>query len=381
MSEVRDLHLRAMVLVDEATHARQAGQNERAREVLLDAFRAEREAALRLAPRTDLEPTRSVLLRSAAALAMECGEMRSAESLIAHGLAGDPPDEIADELRDLLDEVNFRRHLQLRGVSLADNEVQFAVAGDAVGHGTVLTDEFVSRVQVAEKIIYRTAERQSGLPFRERGAPRRQIRSDYELFMSTPRAASYAVTFKLGRTEQLALPGGLRSPADVIDELMKCLNMYNRSDEEGLERHIGNDIYYRNFLGLVQQMAPDGAAIKLVGLTTIRDGQQNYIEITRPRPIRRSTNTPSARRRQRGPVTVVGELRYADSMPKAAGSSSDDVIRLLDSSGAVHRIRVPQGMMTDIVRPLWEDRVAVTGTRQRGVIHLDDIRRADEEDE
>jgi hypothetical protein len=41
-------------------------------------------------------------LRIAAVLAIECNELRDAERLIGRALSGNPPDDIADELRDLL---------------------------------------------------------------------------------------------------------------------------------------------------------------------------------------------------------------------------------------------------------------------------------------
>ena len=51
-----------------------------------------------------------MLHRSAATLAVECGELRYAERLIGRALAGNPPEDIADELRDLLlEEVYSRR--------------------------------------------------------------------------------------------------------------------------------------------------------------------------------------------------------------------------------------------------------------------------------
>jgi hypothetical protein len=78
-----------------------------ARERLLQAFDRERQAADRVAGDVSLEPTRSVLHRSAASLALECGALREAERLIATALSGDPPEEIAEELRDLLEQVYF----------------------------------------------------------------------------------------------------------------------------------------------------------------------------------------------------------------------------------------------------------------------------------
>ena len=53
----------------------------------------------------DIEPTRSVLHRSAATLAWRCEEYDVARRLIDRALAGNAPPEIAAELNDLLREV------------------------------------------------------------------------------------------------------------------------------------------------------------------------------------------------------------------------------------------------------------------------------------
>lgn len=61
----------------------------------------ERRAAMEFKDRIKYEPTRSVLFRSAATLANLAGDKRECERLLCMGLAGNPPDEIADELRQL----------------------------------------------------------------------------------------------------------------------------------------------------------------------------------------------------------------------------------------------------------------------------------------
>jgi hypothetical protein len=96
-----------MRLLDEADAARRNGNVQLARERLRQAFDLERQAADLVAGDLSQEPTRSVLHRSAASLALECGVLREAERLIAVALSGDPPDEIAEELRDLLEQVYF----------------------------------------------------------------------------------------------------------------------------------------------------------------------------------------------------------------------------------------------------------------------------------
>jgi hypothetical protein len=107
MNQIKDLHREAMRLVDEAESARRSGNVEVARERLCQAFDHERQAADLAAADLAEEPTRSVLHRSAASLALECGALREAERLIAAALSRDPPDEIAEELRDLLEQVYF----------------------------------------------------------------------------------------------------------------------------------------------------------------------------------------------------------------------------------------------------------------------------------
>ncbi len=107
MNQVKDLHREAMRLVDEAESARRNGDVAAAQERLRRAFNQERQAADLVAGDLTQEPTRAILHRSAASLALQCGALREAERLIATALSGDPPDEIAEELRDLLEQVYF----------------------------------------------------------------------------------------------------------------------------------------------------------------------------------------------------------------------------------------------------------------------------------
>lgn len=102
MQNVETLHQEAMALVDQAVLARQQGDAEAVISLSRAAFNKERAAADLVANLFGLEPTRSVLHRSAAVLAIECNQLREAERLIGRALAGNPPDDIADELRDLL---------------------------------------------------------------------------------------------------------------------------------------------------------------------------------------------------------------------------------------------------------------------------------------
>ena len=99
MSQVRERHRKAMSLLDEANVARMRGDSKQSRALGRQAFETEREAAELLTETHEHEPTRSILFRSAATLALDCGEYREAERLATLGLMGNPPEAIALELR------------------------------------------------------------------------------------------------------------------------------------------------------------------------------------------------------------------------------------------------------------------------------------------
>ena len=109
LEQINDLHERAMDLAEAAVVARTLGDEATARRRFQEALKWDAEAAALIAPHLDEEPMRSVLHRSAGSLALNCEQYRVAEKLLAVGLAGDPPAEIADEMRDLLEQVYAHR--------------------------------------------------------------------------------------------------------------------------------------------------------------------------------------------------------------------------------------------------------------------------------
>src|SRR5579862_4799256 len=101
MQQVEVDHLQAMEKVDLACSARRAGDLSTALQLFLAAYELEKRAAEALSSHLEMEPTRSILYRSAAALALEAEEEREAERLACKGLSGEPPREIAYELREI----------------------------------------------------------------------------------------------------------------------------------------------------------------------------------------------------------------------------------------------------------------------------------------
>jgi hypothetical protein len=370
VNEIKALHRVAMERTDLALAARQRG-DENYVSLFEDAYRFELQAAT--LAKDSPEPNRSILLRSAASLALGCNLLQDAEKLICTALSGTPPDEIAEELRDLLEQVNFQRHLALRGITLQSDEIQMSIAGGAVGYGIAPIQAFVERVQKTEALLYRTAERKQQKPYRDRGPRDKSLREGFELYMSAPRPGSLAVTFKVGESEQLNLFGPSMAE-EVIDELVECLKLFTHKEETQLKERIKEEAYFRNFVGLAQGIAPDGRGVRMVGFTTISRGRLNRVALEPKRDAPRE-EAPSAevRTAHDDTVEVSGILRRADSLKEGRNE-----IVIVSADNTRHRVVVPPGMMSDIVKPLWETQVIVKGLRKGKTISLQEIRPIDE---
>ena len=366
MSKVKDLHARAMEHAERAFLARLRGNTDVATDLFREALKGEIAAIEEM--REYSEPTHSILHRSAATLALDCHDLRTAERMAAQGLAKDPPVDLAQELRDVLEQIHFRRHLDLRGIELSEDELQMNLTGPAVGFGLVNSNEFLSRVGDLSRLIHRTVERKKRKPFREKGRSGKDIEDNYELFISVPRAASFSVTLRLGSPiGQQSFPVVRDIPA-IVDEFLDLLALANKSKIVEIRDRIPEPAYFRNFLGLAKKLAPDGARIRQVGFTAVRKGEQRHVSVTRHSDQFGELRTDEPPTGELKSIVIRGALRYADST-----RSSSNKIKLIDDEERSHVIRVPEGMMGDIVRPMWEARVEIRGRRDGRHIVLESI--------
>lgn len=265
----------------------------------------------------------------------------------------------------MLEQVYFARHLAVRQLVLQPGQIQLSLTGSEVGLGITLMDILLERLKDIERVIYRTVERLMDKEFRERGSVQQAIQDGYSLYALAPRPGSFAMTLQLGR--QMSFPG-LDLSASVVEEVVDNFALLNAGQDDALRERITDPAYYRNFLALAKRIAPDGDKVRMVGLTTTNNGNERAVAINRPRNS--IISTPLALLKTEGlssVKTIIGRLRHADE------TSSTNVIKLVDEMDKKHTIVVPDGMMTDIVRPLWGDLVRVTGYNQRGRLVLNDI--------
>lgn len=105
IKEVDELHEIAMNGAEEAIFNERKGYRNKAKELYRDALYYEERAANLLLDKFDIEPTRSVLFKSAAWLAYKSDDYDKVKILVKHVFEGNPDNIIVEEMNTLLDKI------------------------------------------------------------------------------------------------------------------------------------------------------------------------------------------------------------------------------------------------------------------------------------
>lgn len=365
---IQELHIKAMELADTAFIKKFHGLLGEAKVLFKEAFEFEKAAAYAAKEKNIGEPTISVLFKSAASLALNFEEFKEAEKLICLALYEEPPFEIAEELRNLLEEVYFQRHLQLQGISLNSTELQLVIAGRGIGYGMAKSELIFDRINTFEKLTFRTVERKSGKVFRGSGNVSKVIKMSFQPYLSVPRAASFAFTIRLGGVTQQMKMEGFDNSVEIIEDIVENIELVNIGDFETLKKKIPDETYFKNFVGLSKELAPDGDELNLVGLTIIREGKQKDVQFTRIRSEITSSlfdNEILTESINDKNVELIGRL--------FAANQDTNNIRLKVDNESNYSITVPDGL-GDIVKKYWGEQVKIKGIEIRPkAIRLTDI--------
>lgn len=106
MSNINQIHDQAMTIAEKAFLAQQAGDKVAFVQLSKEAFLLERKAAMMLKDKMDVEPSRSVLFKSAAFLAFDAQDYQACRDMITYTLLGKPDPIIKMEMKNLFLEVN-----------------------------------------------------------------------------------------------------------------------------------------------------------------------------------------------------------------------------------------------------------------------------------
>lgn len=357
IEQIEKLHNEAMCIADDADLMRHQGKLEGAIELFRKAFALEREASMAALASGVEDFSAGVLVKSAAFLAYDGGLIRESEQMVGLALSRNLPEEIAEEMRDLLENIHFARHLRLNGITLSDNEVQIVVAGRGVAHGMAREDDVNERISTFKQLAVRTAERSKGRKFRTSGQPAKDIRDMCTSYLSTSRAASFAVTMRIGEKPEDTL-GQFQGGANaLIEDIATNLSLANNGKIEELKKRIKEQTYLENFVSLAKEFAPDGERVNLVGLTFRKDGNDVPVQLTTPKVKYRevvstiSSEVTEEKKKEEHieKETLIGTLFHADS--------KSDFVRIQIGSRAT-KISVPEGL-TEIVRKYFDTEVAL----------------------
>ena len=281
--------------------------------------------------------------------------------MFALGLAGNPPDEIANELRDLYEDINFFRHLELKDTELDSSEFLLSFSGNEVGFGTINSREFLNRYEAIEKLTYRTAERKLKIAYRSGSKIADNIKHLFEPFFSVPKAASFAVVIKLGKqTNQTEMFDDKNIQEEVIDEIFECVELVNRADYVGLKAKINDENYYENFVSLTKVLAPDGDRIRQTGFTIIRNGKQKGVALQRKQEtfkeeiikIRANKNEIESQHVEDF-IKLTGTLKIAN-----AKLNTIQIVAPKGDEPFKHNIKVSEGL-SDVVKMYFDEVVEV----------------------
>lgn len=316
------------------------------------AFEHERDAAEMLVGEIKEEPTRSILYRSAATLARDCGDYSEAERLIAAGLSGYPPADVAAELRELWEIIRFDRRLADENIVLEREDFQFTVSGSGIAPG-VAGDAFIARYRVVQRIFIRIAEE----VLRGGSKLRQKLRESLRFFIVVAEPGSFVVTLRVGHERQLELLPDFDSTAKVIDELIDFTQLFQEGTDADIERRIPGDDYRRDLKQLFDQLSPDGRDVALVGVARERDGELKQAAITHKRemPLEDAIAADRERSERLKRTVFRGKLLYANEMTKIAK------IIIQGDDGERFPLMVADASMEDIVKPLWGKRVVAKG--------------------
>lgn len=154
-----------------------------------------------------------------------------------------------------------------------------------------------------------------------------------------------------------------------MKELLDNLELLNNGDIQALEKQIADEPYRRNFIALAEKLSPDGSDIRTVGFTSVTGSETRKVALLIPRKmlrerIHRGTRKPVAKSKDKQ-IQIQGTLLEADATQELEG-----LIRIVDSKGTEFKIHVPRGMMSDIVKPMFEEEVVVSAMDKGSRIDL-----------
>ncbi len=370
MTTVKELHEQAMDIAYEASALRDFGGSEsaeRAGELFSEALEYEREAAF-LVPDSDrAEPTRSILFRSAASLALQAGLYNEAFSLVGHGMSGKPSPKLLKDFLDVIDDIKQAQSVNLYRSGIGGSDILLSLLGDAIGVGQTPYRELKNRVESLKKLSDRTVARFMGREYQTRGRQGRMYSLFEHHLVSVSPQRSFAINYRLVKKEDVQGSVLVSDAYQIVDEIVLGAHLLYSGEYGELRNRINNDAYYTNFVTLVKDIAPDGSNITHVSLIS----QNNSAKIDQPRNeigVILPKSGEIKDQRDLDDIDVVGKVGGVDDME----SSPINFVAFETKEKKQYKIRMMEGI-DDIMDNYWKRTVRVTGKYDGKYIYLTNI--------
>ncbi len=335
---VNGLHREAMELSDRSFVARRYGDRENYLRYTRLALEKEAAAADLMADE-HIEPTRSVLHRSAATLAWRCEEYGRAKRLIYRALGGNPPTDIEFELNDLLGDIK----LAMSNIHLSEKHLRLTLDGKDIAFGRAPAKLLATRILSVEDMLQATAN-----------AP-------IPLYYDSVGAASFFVDLTVEL--QTTLPG-FDNFDEIVEPFMVGLDLLNRGRIGTLEEKMADPRQFSAFVKAARKLAPDGDSITSVNLQASISGIVQAITFERNQDELSEISLPDTPADRKGIRPTEQSVRRAGILQRADGSSGS-ICELHTESDGTWLIEVSEEIIHEVLGSFWKKRVEVEGFRMR----------------
>lgn len=363
-AELNRLHDRSMELAGKAKEVEKAGGSKAANYLWKAAWDHERRVADQLLPHFDLEPSRGIIFRSAASLALRFGDTQLAERYAAQGLAGSVNDQVRTELRELLDEVRLVEHMQTMETSLQEEQLHVSMTGSRVAQVQIDADLLADHVRVLRRIVVRLQEMRMGFVFRRVGKASRDVRDVLNVRYAPASNGVFGYNLDVYSTQMMfsSMGGDVTGIAQGTGKLFEYAS---EGRKKALLEFCNQDLnYYRFFVNSITDALPDGRRFDFLSLVTNK--KETFLKLhkdARSRVRRQLAITDAGEER----IVRVGKLLSIKGDPK----SKETLVQLVDEDSSLRgeTFSLPGGLTSSRLAELWDQPVKVIAYRSAIMPH------------
>jgi hypothetical protein len=347
----QDLSIRAAALLGE-------GYLQQATDLFAEAARYE-EGALASIPPGNTR-TRSVLSVSLASLLYKGGRLDEAERAIFRCLGPGDLDCWAEaQLRELLSVVADERLLIANLHRYSGQDIMIALRGGEIGSGSGPLDLILEKTAGFRSLLYRVAEWAGQYPFRSQGPPPSDLRNLIEARAIEPAAGSYKLEVRLAEPIQRDVFEPVRVPAtEVVERLFGFLKGLTEGTRDDLEHLVPEPNYRKALLQLTRNILPAGRRLREIGIYRKNDDELQSVYLTGSVSPRIREAIPRDTPNLGGDQSYRGTLR--------AVHLDKNWLSVILPDGKQLRFSTPPEMLDDVVGPMVNKQVVVTGGKRSG---------------